>query len=58
MEVTSTSLDDRRRLYTSCLLRGGSDFVAIAVPSDIPANGAAHMVLSSPRLTAWSEKSA
>ena len=33
MEAASTSLDDR--IYTPCLLCGGSDFAIIAVPSDI-----------------------
>ena len=37
MEAASTSLDDRQCIYTPCLLCGGSDFVIIAVPSDIAA---------------------
>jgi SAM-dependent methyltransferase len=37
MEAAFTSLDDRRRISTPCLLCGGSDFVIIAVPSDIAA---------------------
>jgi len=35
MEAVSTSLDNRRRICTPCLLCGGSDFIVIAVPSDI-----------------------
>ncbi|OQW32256.1 MAG: hypothetical protein A4E19_19685 [Nitrospira sp. SG-bin1] len=37
MDSASTSLENHRRIYTPCLLCGGSDFVAIAAPSDIAA---------------------
>ncbi len=37
MKAASTSLEDRQRIYTPCLLCGLSDFVIIAVPADIAA---------------------
>lgn len=37
MEAAPTSLEDRQRIYTPCLLCGLSDFVIVAVPADIAA---------------------
>lgn len=37
MDTVTTSLGDHERIYTSCLLCGGSEFIVVAGPSDIAA---------------------